>query len=245
MKVMKVMAAAVFMASIGLGSIAHAASAAQEQVPSSAVKSENGQEMLHQQKGDGHHHMVWLEDAAQVLNMDKTTLFNELKSGKSLADIAKEKGISNQKLKSGLQSALSSRLEEAVKAGRLTTQQRDAILLKASQHMDEWIQHKGLPHWHGKHGGFWLDEASKILNVDKKTLIEKLRSGQSLADIAKEKGMSQADLKAKLLEAQKARLTQAVKDGKINEETKQKIISRTEAHIDQWLTHKRESSSEE
>lgn len=231
-----ILVAGVLALSLGIGTVAHAASNQPGQSSQSAEKSDQQKEGRHQSKKHGHHHMPWIEDAAKVLKMKPKALYEELKSGKSLADVAKEKGITTNQLKNGLQSAWAARLDQAVKEGKLTVEKRDAILLKANQQMDAFIQRKGLPERHAH--GFWLNEAAQILNMDQASLVKELQSGKSLVDVAKEKGMTESELKTKLLDAQQTRLTKAVKDGKITEEMKQKITEGTRSHIDEWLTKK-------
>jgi hypothetical protein len=60
-------------------------------------------------------------------------LQTELKSGKTLSDIAKEKNVSQADLNAAAAAAVKTQLDAAVTAGKLTQQQEDAILGKVQQ----------------------------------------------------------------------------------------------------------------
>lgn len=223
------------LASLGIGSEASAATTSPSSMTTTVMPVD------HTKTHKDHHapyRMAYINDAAQILKMDKVTLYNELKSGKSLADVAKEKNVSAEELKKGLQSALGTRLDKAVQKGQITVEQKKEILLRSSQHMDQLINHKGL--YHPRHGlkGYLWNETAKILKLDPKTLAVKLKSGKSIAEIAKEQGMSPAEFKQKLLDAENVHLDQAVKNGNLTKEKKQEIINKTKSHIDEWINKK-------
>jgi hypothetical protein len=66
-----------------------------------------------------------LAAAAKALGMSETDLATALRSGKSLAAVAKEKGVDVQKVVDALVTEAKQRLADAVKNGRLTQAQAD------------------------------------------------------------------------------------------------------------------------
>jgi hypothetical protein len=66
------------------------------------------------------------EAVASVLGLDASTLRSELASGKTLADIAGEKGVDVQKVIDAIVTEQTARLDEAVTAGKLTQAEADA-----------------------------------------------------------------------------------------------------------------------
>jgi hypothetical protein len=78
----------------------------------------------------GEHAMVFgdLGVAAKYLGLTDAELRTELESGKSLADVAKAKGKSADGLVDALVAAAKTRLDEAVKNGRLTKEQETEML---------------------------------------------------------------------------------------------------------------------
>ncbi|SFJ45689.1 hypothetical protein SAMN02799624_04630 [Paenibacillus sp. UNC496MF] len=68
-----------------------------------------------------------LEASAKLLGVTTDALKQELADGKSLADVAKEKGVDVQKLIDAQKQAIVDGLNAAVKAGKLTQEQADKI----------------------------------------------------------------------------------------------------------------------
>jgi hypothetical protein len=79
------------------------------------------------------------EGAAKYLGLSEAELRDELTSGKSLADVAKEKGKSVDGLEQAIVDAATSRLDAAVKAGDLTDAQRDRILERLKANVDDLV----------------------------------------------------------------------------------------------------------
>jgi hypothetical protein len=69
-----------------------------------------------------------LAAAAKALGMSKSDLMTQLRSGKSLAAVAKAKGVDVQKVVDALVAEAKQRLADAVKNGRLTQAQADQRL---------------------------------------------------------------------------------------------------------------------
>ncbi len=230
MKVKHFVIVGALIASLGFGSIASAQTTSAHETEPSIHHSHDA---IRSNDDEHSHRMNWLSDVANQLKMEPNALLDELKSGKSLAEVAQEKGVSVVDLKSGMESSLQKRLAEAVKSGKLSQDRADKIYEGFKEHIDQIIQHKGLMM---RKGHSWMGEAAQILNMDPKMMWQELKSGKSLADLAKEKGMTEKQFKEKLLAAQKKRLDAAVKQGNLTKEKEQEIISRTKQHIDEWVT---------
>jgi lambda repressor-like predicted transcriptional regulator len=148
-----------------------------------------------------------LEEAAQILGVDKDALKVQLKSGKSIADIASEKGLSEAALTEKLMASRITKLEEGIQAGKLTRERADVIKAKMQSHISFKLKQKGLEdeehgHHAKKHAGLLPhlgpDKLSSMLGISKEQLISELKAGKSLADIAQEKGISKEQLIAKI-----------------------------------------------
>jgi ribosomal protein S13 len=94
--------------------------------------------------------------AARYLGVTDRQLFSDLRGGKSLADVAKAGNKSVDGLKAALKADETARLDQAVKAGRLTTDQRAKVEADLDQRLDEEINrtppagpmHGPRFHWH-------------------------------------------------------------------------------------------------
>lgn len=86
-----------------------------------------------------------LDVAATTLGLSEQDLRAELRAGKSLADVAEEKGVPLATLKSALQKAAEDHLAEEVAEGDLTQAQADERKKDLSARLDDLLQRKGLP----------------------------------------------------------------------------------------------------
>jgi hypothetical protein len=92
--------------------------------------------------------------AAQTyLGVTDQQLRDALQSGRSLADIAKDKGKTTAGLQKAMVASITTSADQAVKDGKLTKQQRDDLVAKGTQ----WVQHEitetHTPHPGGGFGG--------------------------------------------------------------------------------------------
>ena len=77
-----------------------------------------------------------------------------------------------------------------------------------------------------------LDGAADYLGLTEAELHERLRDGQTLAEIAKAEGKSVDGLVQALVAAGKERLDQAVEDGRITAAQRDEMVERLESKID-------------
>lgn len=162
----------------------------------------------------GHHKRKWpiIEESATVIGVDKEVLFKSLKSGKSIVEFAAEKGISEADLTAKLQQMRTTKIEAAVKDGKLTTDQGDHMKQKLGEHLKFILNEKNLLAHHPGHGKhkFGLkpdtEKLAKSLGMTKDELRTQLHAGKSLAEIAQAKGIS----KDKLVVSIKDQLTPSI-----------------------------------
>lgn len=73
------------------------------------------------------------EAVASKLGMSLDDLENQLEAGKSLADLAREKGVSEDELRTTVVGVIQPRLDQAVKEGKITSKMAEVILQKIEQ----------------------------------------------------------------------------------------------------------------
>ncbi len=108
--------------------------------------------------------------------------------------------------------AIKNALAGLVKDGTLTQAQAD----KVATAVDGALPKGGFGR-HGGHGRLDLDTAASVIGVTREELRTALESGQTLAQVAQSKNISQATLVDKLVAAEKARITAAVKAGQLTQ----------------------------
>jgi hypothetical protein len=104
---------------------------------------------FHRHFGPGHGPGDELAVAASYLGVSQSSLRSSLAGGKTLAQVAKGEGKSVDGLVAALVKAEKQEWADAVKAGRMTAPQRDAMLPGLEQRMTDLVNGTGGP---GRHG---------------------------------------------------------------------------------------------
>jgi hypothetical protein len=169
-----------------------------------------------------------------------------------LGDVAKRLNVTPDQLNNALKGAFEDRLDAAVKAGRLTQKQADEIKKKVEQGGVPPVLGPGFGagaargHFFFKggpgpiggpiHDG--IDTAAKYLGLTDKQLMQKLRSGKSLADIAGDQKKSVDGLKSAIKASVQKDLDQAVKDKKLTQAQEDDILKRLDDKLDALVNAK-------
>jgi hypothetical protein len=95
---------------------------------------------------------IELDAAAGYLGLTDAQLIDQLGSGKSLAQVAKDKGKTTAGLEQAMMAALKTRLDKAVSKGRITQSQEQTILNRFQARLDKRINQAG-PKFGRMHGG--------------------------------------------------------------------------------------------
>jgi hypothetical protein len=169
-----------------------------------------------------------------------------------VADAAKRLGVTPAQLTNALQQAQIDQINKAVAAGKLTRAQGDAIIKGIkSGHGFGLIGPGGPPvggfgfharghfgpmhHGPGGPAGF-LSGAASYLGVSNMALFNDLRTGKTLAQVARSKGKSVAGLEQAMLNASRARLDGAVKKGFLTKQQEQRFLTHLKSGIDDFVT---------
>jgi lambda repressor-like predicted transcriptional regulator len=199
-----------------------------------------------------------LDTAADYLGMGEADLHRALRDGKSLADLAKDRGKSVDGLKKALRDEIRRAADRAADAGALTRQQADRLAEKLSSAVDELVEKGGIPglefglrgqgFGHGPlgppekgllpgafPGGDLMERAADYLGMTGADVREALSDGKSLADLAKEKGRSVDGLKRALRDAIRGDADQAVDDGVLTGEQADRLAERLGSVMDRLV----------
>jgi hypothetical protein len=198
--------------------------------------------------------------ALGVAGLGGTALATSSSGGNSFFDdVAHRLGVSPARLQSAVNGALADRLDQLVKQGRLTRAQADEILKRAKANgggfpFGGWAPF-GRGHHFGGPGEFGfrhrdlgpgfgpgpvfgpLAGAAGYLGLSGDELMKELRSGKTLAAIAKARGKSVSGLEAALVAPVKKRLDAAVKDGHLTNAQEQHVLRMVTRGIDGFVTH--------
>lgn len=178
-----------------------------------------------------------------------------------LADAAKRLNVSPEELKSALSAAEQAQLDEQVKKGELSQEEADRIKQRREKDGNPVL---GLGHDRGPGddgpgfrghvggrgfgfggpgffagpGGGVISAVTKELGLSEKQVLERLRNGKTLKQIAEAQGKTLADLKRVAKAAAKQQLDQRVKDGDLKQSEADDILERIDEAIDRFATSK-------
>jgi hypothetical protein len=150
-----------------------------------------------------------------------------------LNDAANRLHVTPAQLRNALTGAFEDQLQAAVKAGKLTQAQANAIKQRIENRAGAPLPF--LPPGHrfflrpGPEGV--LGAAATYLHLTRDQLLSQLSSGKTLAQIAKAQGGTSAGLEAAITAAVKARLDKAVAAGRITSAQEQQMLSRLTARL--------------
>ncbi len=104
-------------------------------------------------KFNGRFHVAMdFTEVAKVLGLSAGEVKEQLSAGKSLADVAADKGVDVQKLIDAQTTAITNSINQAVKDGNLTQEQADKQLANVADTAEKIVNGKGFGHGH-RHGG--------------------------------------------------------------------------------------------
>ncbi len=178
--------------------------------------------------------------AAGYLDLTPKQVHAELRTGKSLAQVATAHGKLVDGLKAALVLAFKARVEAARADGRIDASRAQKLLERAPAVVERLVLRT--PRAQAKRAylrGGMLRVAGDYLALSPKELIYELRSGTSLAQVATARGKSVVGLEAALFAAFKAEVDAAVAAGRLDAAYAQKLLQRAPARIEHLVNRTR------
>ncbi|MGQ9457261.1 MAG: hypothetical protein ACUVWW_09745 [Anaerolineae bacterium] len=129
---------------------------------------------------------------AERLDMSVTDLVEELQAGKTIAQVAEEKGVALDTLVEAVVSPQAEALKQAVEDGRITQEWADLMLNQMRERVEYQMTHPlGTPALLGLRAGpgFQLAAVAEKLGMTTEELVAELQNGKTVAQIAEEKGV--------------------------------------------------------
>ncbi|MDE3095227.1 MAG: hypothetical protein KGK07_04395 [Chloroflexota bacterium] len=181
---------------------------------------------------------------ASFLGISASQLRTELQaSNATLATVAQAHGKSRTDLKNFITSEAKTRLDEAVKDGKLTQQQETSMLSLLSSNVDAIIDGKLPLSGPGAFGpgipGVEMGKLASFLGISTSQLRTELQaSNATLATVAQAHGKSRTDLKNFITSEAKTQLDQAVKAGKLTQQQETSMLSLLSSNLDALIDGK-------
>lgn len=167
--------------------------------------------------------------AAKAIGISETDLTTALRSGKTLAQVAKSHGVAAAKVVDAMVADAKTKVAADVKAGRLTQAEADKLQADLQTRITDMVNGKFPRGGKGDHGfggpggGGWREgvgDASvvaKAIGISESDLTTALRSGKTIAAVAKSHGVAASKVVSALVTDGKAELAADVKAGRLTQ----------------------------
>jgi len=173
------------------------------------------------------------------LGFTKTQIDDAAKAGKTAFDLASEKGMTADQLRAAIVDAKSQKIDKMVIDGKITKDEATAIKSNLATRIKRWNgslkQHK-----EGYHNPAYSVLENK-LGFTKAQIDDAAKAGKTAFDLAKEKGMTEDQLRSAIIDAKSKKIDQMVTEGKITKDKADNIKSNLTTKIKEWdgsLVHK-------
>jgi len=140
---------------------------------------------------------------AEVLGMSEDELGRAMHDGRSVADLAEERGIPLDDVVAALLAPIEKRLQGAVDAGHITEEEMRSRLDTMEQRLRERLEKAPAPRPGRRRG---VAPLAKALGMTPDELRSALRDGKTLPEIVTERGLTPEQVADELLAEAKARL---------------------------------------
>jgi hypothetical protein len=145
-----------------------------------------------------------LEAAAEALGMEVSELRAALVDGKTIAEVAQERGVDVNAVIDAMVASVEDRQRST-----------EEIRARITELVNEGRPEGGFPGHRGRHhfGGAQLDAAAEALGIETDDLAEQLRDGKTIADIAEEQGVDVDTVIDAMVAQARERITTFVNEG--------------------------------
>lgn len=146
-------------------------------------------------------------------------------------------GLPRDRVEAAMKQAALGALEDAVRAGRVSAERAERIRQRIEQGRLWLGPHLGRGHgpW-GRHAALGVIEpVARLLGLTPRQLLDELRQGKTLAQVAAAHGKSRDEVKEALRAAARQRLDRAVAAGRLTPEQAQARLQALEERLDALL----------
>ena len=155
-----------------------------------------------------------------------------------LDEFAAELGVDREALGPAAQAAATAAVDAAVAEGDISEERAERIrerIAEADGNFCGWLAsrpgHGGPGHLRHHALAELTDLAASELGLERDELVDRVRNGESLQEIATAEGVDYDELSASIIAATETRLAEAVENGRLSQERADRIL----ANLTEWL----------
>lgn len=178
--------------------------------------------------------------SARTIGVSPKDLVADLKSGNSIAHAATAHHVAPQTVVDALVKAATDRIDAAKQSGKITAAQAATLEQKAKTRADKFVNATHVPRKLQRvataRKGLAL--AAQAIGIDRSQLVSELRSGKTIADVARAHNVAPQTVVDALVKAATDRIHAAQQAGKIGaaraQQLEQALTGRIEKLVNQW-----------
>lgn len=171
----------------------------------------------------------------QKLGITKDDIATAKASGKTLFDLAKDKGYTPEQVREMLIQTRTESINKAVTDGKLTKEKADELISKVKEQAAKWDGSIKYFNHNDKHKKTEQFSPIEVLGLTKEDIKAAKDSGKTIFDLAKEKkGMTPEQVKAALIKTETDKISKKVSEGKITQEKADAMIAKVKERIEKW-----------
>ena len=189
--------------------------------------------LVQQDDGRTTGHGPVIEAVTDLLGLSPKQVGDRLRGGESLAQIAADEGVSDAELTATIEGAIADLLDQGVAAGRLTATQHDALAKIVAVRVDELIErttanfHEARPQ-----PPVVVGAVADLLGLEPRKLVERVRGGESLAEVAEAEGVAEAEVVAVIERAALAKLAEVAATADLSEAEEAALEELVAVHVE-------------
>jgi uncharacterized protein (DUF433 family) len=175
--------------------------------------------------------------AATTIGVEPKALGQEIKAGTSVADVAKSHNVDPQKVIDAIDAAADKKVDEAVTAGKIDATRAATIKEKVPTRVAKLVNGelkgktavKAKLRRHARRSGVKL--AASTIGIDTKTLVDAVKGGQTVADVARSHNVDPQKVIDAVTTAANTKIDTAVTNGKLDADRAAKLKDRLDQRI--------------
>jgi hypothetical protein len=168
------------------------------------------------------------------LGYTKEQIDDAAKAGKTAFDLAKQKGVTDDQLKTMLIDAQSKKIDQKVSEGKLTQEKANAIKTNSKTRIQQWngsLKQKNSNKHYSKSAYQVLKDKLGFTDAQIK---DAANSGKTAFDLVATKGVTADQLKSMIVDYQSQKIDQKVSEGKITPDKAKTIKANLISSIQKW-----------
>jgi hypothetical protein len=163
-------------------------------------------------------HGPQLEAAAEALGVSEDDLRQQLRDGKTIAQVAQERNVDVQQVIDAMVADATARIDEKVQEGDLTAEEANERKANLPDRITRLVN-EGRPQGGGPRGrGLKLEAAAEALGVSEDDLRQQLRDGKTIAQVAQERNVEVQRVIDAMVADATARIDEKVQEGDLTAE---------------------------